>query len=164
MVGGLIKKFQRASRFDSARGMSLLEILIVIVIVAALSGLALSFLSARNPATSLRHAGANLAAELRFVRLFAISSGSPQQLTLHLRERRWEGPLNHHGLLPKEADIRVTGPLIEQNRSREVNIRFFPDGASTGGRIDLQLGQAIWRLDVIWATGEVQSHAIPVRS
>ena len=144
--------------------MSLLEILIVIVIVAALSGLALSFLSARNPATSLRHVGAHLAAELRFVRLLAISSGSPQQLTLHLRQRRWEGPLNHHGLLPQQADIHVTGPLILQSRSGDVSLRFFPDGASTGGRIDLKLGQAIWRLDVIWATGEVQSHAVAVSS
>ncbi len=34
---------------------------------------------------------------------------------------------------------------------------FFPDGASTGGRIDLQVKDARWRVDVGWITGEVRS-------
>jgi general secretion pathway protein H len=34
-------------------------------------------------------------------------------------------------------------------------VRFFPDGAATGGRIVLKRGDAAWRVDVGWLTGEV---------
>ena len=34
-------------------------------------------------------------------------------------------------------------------------IRFFPDGASTGGNVELELGEAVWRIEVNWLTGEV---------
>jgi general secretion pathway protein H len=33
--------------------------------------------------------------------------------------------------------------------------RFFPDGASTGGHVRLRRGDAEWRVDVAWLTGEV---------
>jgi general secretion pathway protein H len=34
-------------------------------------------------------------------------------------------------------------------------IRFFPDGSSTGGHIDLLHKDAVWRVEVLWLTGEV---------
>ena len=164
MAKVLARRGDRTLARAAARGMSLLEILIVIVIVAALSRLAVSFITVRNPVAQLRTVGTDLATELRFTRMLAIASGSPQQLTFHLNQHRWEGPRHHHGTYPKEADIRITGPLVLQTPSRDASVRFFPDGASTGGRIDLQIGQVIWRLDVIWVTGEVQSHAVQVPS
>ena len=35
-------------------------------------------------------------------------------------------------------------------------IRFFPEGAATGGRIVLKRDTAAWQLDVEWLTGEVK--------
>ena len=35
-------------------------------------------------------------------------------------------------------------------------VRFFPDGAATGGRLRLQANGAGWDVDVRWLTGEVQ--------
>ncbi len=34
-------------------------------------------------------------------------------------------------------------------------IRFFPDGASTGGNVELSLGEVVWRIEINWLTGEV---------
>ena len=36
-----------------------------------------------------------------------------------------------------------------------VAIRFFPEGAATGGRIVLSRERAAWQIDVEWLTGEV---------
>ncbi|MGQ3469413.1 type II secretion system protein XpsH, partial [Xanthomonas campestris] len=36
-------------------------------------------------------------------------------------------------------------------------IQSFADGASTGGRTDLTIKDARWRVDVGWTTGEVRS-------
>jgi general secretion pathway protein H len=35
-------------------------------------------------------------------------------------------------------------------------ILFFPDGASTGGRVQLSVKNAAWNIDVAWLTGEVK--------
>jgi general secretion pathway protein H len=35
-------------------------------------------------------------------------------------------------------------------------IRFFADGASTGGRIQVSLKGATWNIDVAWLTGQVK--------
>ena len=35
-------------------------------------------------------------------------------------------------------------------------IVFFADGASTGGRVQLQAGDAAWKVDVAWLTGQVR--------
>ncbi|HET7778214.1 MAG TPA: GspH/FimT family pseudopilin, partial [Rudaea sp.] len=46
------------------------------------------------------------------------------------------------------ADNEVTGA----NSGR---IRFFPDGASTGGHISVYMGKEEWRINVDWLTGAV---------
>ena len=35
-------------------------------------------------------------------------------------------------------------------------IRFFPDGSSTGGHIDLLRDEALWRIEVMWLTGDAK--------
>ncbi|RBF16880.1 type II secretion system protein GspH, partial [Xanthomonas oryzae pv. oryzae] len=62
-----------------------------------------------------------------------------------------------HGDLPPSLEIRFTGARQVQSRQDQGAIQFFPDGASTGGRIDLQVKDARWRVDVGWITGEVRS-------
>jgi general secretion pathway protein H len=36
------------------------------------------------------------------------------------------------------------------------NIRFFPDGSSTGGRVTLERGQTVWKIDINWLTGQIE--------
>ena len=35
-------------------------------------------------------------------------------------------------------------------------VMFFPDGASTGGRVQLQAKRVAWNIDVAWLTGQVK--------
>ena len=37
---------------------------------------------------------------------------------------------------------------------------FFPDGASTGGRVQLALDDAAWQVEVAWLTGQVRAAAV----
>jgi len=46
------------------------------------------------------------------------------------------------------ADNEVTG-------ASSGRIRFFPDGASTGGHISVFMGKDEWRINVDWLTGAV---------
>lgn len=137
------------------RGVTLLEMLLVIALIAAAGVLAAGALSGGLDGLRLRSSGKQIAAQLRFTRTQALASGQPQRFALDPVARHWQAPSGHHGEIPAGLEIRFTGARQAQRHEREAAIVFFPDGAATGGRIELQAKQAIWRIDVSWITGEV---------
>lgn len=141
--------------------MSLLEMVLVLALVAAVTLMAAMATHGGMDGVRLRSAGKTLAAELRHARVRAITTGEPQQFELDVRSRRWRGAEGRHGELPGSVAVRYTGAREAQTREETGVVRFFEDGASTGGRIDLLAGAATWRIDIGWITGEVRSG--PVR-
>ena len=75
--------------------------------------------------------------------------------TLDARTREWHAPQARHGALPLAIDIIAVGARDAPTGSSVATYRFFPDGASTGGNVRLRRGDAEWRVDVAWLTGEV---------
>ena len=138
------------------RGFTLMELIVVVVLFAATTALAASVMSAGLPGQQLRGAAREMAAQLRFTRAQAIVTGKPQLFTLNGRTREWRAPNGRHGELPEQIEIVATGARIEQTEPDQAAIRFFPEGAATGGQIVLQRGQAAWQVDVEWLTGEVR--------
>ncbi len=144
-------------RQGAVAGVSLLEMMLVLALVAAIALLAAMAMNGGLEGMRLRSAGKSLAAELRFARTRAIATGVPQQFELDMRTRRWQGPEGRHGELPDTLSLRYTGAQQVQTRSDVGVVRFFEDGASTGGRIDVIAKAAVWRIDIGWITGEVRS-------
>lgn len=138
-------------------GVSLLEMLLVLALIAAIAMVAAMAMSGGMDGMKLRSAGKEVAAELRYARTRAIATGQPQSFALDVRTRRWTGPNGRHGELPDALAVRYTGARQTQVRDDEGVVRFFEDGASTGGRIELSARAAVWRIDVGWITGEVRS-------
>ncbi|MGH8053053.1 MAG: type II secretion system protein XpsH [Stenotrophomonas sp.] len=138
-------------------GLSLLEMMLVLALIAAISLLAAAALNGGLEGMRLRSAGKSLAAELRHARTRAIATGVPQQFELDVRTHRWKGPEGRHGELPTALSLRYTGAQQLQRRSDVGVVRFFEDGASSGGRIELIAKRAVWRIDIGWITGEVRS-------
>ncbi len=145
----------------SARGFTLLEMLVVIVLIAAITGLAVGVLGVGKSGRDLRGAARTLATELRFTRVQAMTTGRSQTLDLDLDTRHWSAAHDkHHGEIPASLQVRFDGVRQEQRSQRSAAIRFFPDGSSTGGRISLRTGDAGIRVDVRWLTGEVTQAAL----
>lgn len=137
------------------RGVSLIELIVVIVLIAAGTALAASVMGVGLPGQQLRNASRELAAQLRYTRAQAIVTGRSQTFSVDARTREWQAPNRRHGQLPSEISLTATGARIEQTRPDIVAIRFFPEGAATGGRIVLSRERAAWQIDVEWLTGEV---------
>lgn len=140
-----------------ARGVSLLEMLLVVALIALVGVLAAAAMGGGVDGMRLRSAGKQIAAELRFARTQALAGGQPQRFVIDPRGHRWQGANGRHGEIPKALEIRFTGARQVQPREGEGAVQFFEDGASSGGRIELQVRQAVWRIDVAWMTGEVRS-------
>lgn len=56
----------------------------------------------------------------------------------------------------EEVDVSLVIAEEEFGADQTGSIRFFGDGSSTGGRITLEWGNQLRRIDVNWITGEVR--------
>lgn len=147
----------RAGRTAGSRqaGISLLEMLLVIGLIAGASLLAAAAFTGGMKGTQLRSAVKEVAAELRYTRTHAIATGEPQSFTIDPVGRSWQAPKDHHGTIPAEIDVRFIGARQVQPTEGQGAVMFFADGAATGGRVQLSREGAAWDIDVAWLTGQV---------
>jgi general secretion pathway protein H len=136
--------------------MSLLEMLLVIALIAAIGVLTVAALNGGVAGMQLRSASKEIAAQLRYTRSQAIATGRSQKFTLDPSAHTWTAPNGRNGSIPTSIGVIFTGAREVQPRRGEGAIMFFSDGASTGGRVKLSAKQAAWNVDVAWLTGEVK--------
>ena len=139
-----------------ARGVSLLEMLLVVALIAATTLLAAAALGGGFRGMQLRSTAKELATQLRYTRAQALATGQPQRFVIDPRGRRWEAAGQRDGDIPEAIGVTFFGARQVQPSATEGAIMFFEDGASTGGRIGLEVGDARWNIDVAWLTGEVR--------
>ncbi|HEX7802074.1 MAG TPA: GspH/FimT family pseudopilin [Pseudoxanthomonas sp.] len=143
------------------RGVSLLEMLLVVALIAIAGMLAAMVLTGGLDGMRLRSSSKEIAAQLRYARAQAIATGQPQRFAIDPARHHWQGPNRREGNIPPSLRVQFTGAREAQARAGEGGILFFPDGASTGGRVQLSAKKAAWRIDVAWLTGEVRLTRAP---
>jgi general secretion pathway protein H len=137
------------------RGFTLLEIVVVMVIIAAAAVLGVMALTGGSERVQLHASTKQIAANLRYTRAQAIATGLPQRFTIDPRGHAWQAPNGRHGTVPEALGIHFTGARQAQPQADVGAILFFDDGASTGGRVQIAGKRAAWNVDVAWLTGEV---------
>ena len=139
---------------------TLLEMLVVLALIAAASVLAMAAFGDGLRGARLQAAAKEVAAQLRFTRAVAISTGAPQDFVIDPRARAWRAPNGRHGRLPDTGELVFTGARDLGPTAGEGAVRFFPDGAASGGRVRLAASGGGWDVDVAWLTGEVRVRRI----
>ena len=140
------------------RGFSLIELTVVLVLFATLAGIAAMVIGRDLPGQQLRDSARDIAGQLRYTRAQAIATGRPQEFLVDVAGRQWRAPEGRDGSVPEGIDLEVTTARDPRPQVQTAVVRFFPDGAATGGRFVLRRGAAAWRVDVAWLTGEVSLH------
>ncbi|MGO8866276.1 MAG: type II secretion system protein [Alphaproteobacteria bacterium] len=140
-------------------GFTLIELLVVLAILAGLLYLVVPRLSARGGAIALHAAAADLAAELRLVRSAAIATDDAKILIVDPKHNRFaaEGDVPFH-FVPRDVRMTVLTAESELLPDGTPSIRFFPDGSSTGGGVELAGWNATVVVAVDWLTGQVSLH------
>jgi general secretion pathway protein H len=143
-------------RHRRASGFSLLEVLLVMLLVAAISVLAAAAVTGGFSGMRLRSDAKEIAAQLRYTRAQAISTGRAQRFVIDPAAHAWAAPNDRTGEIPKQFAVTFIGAREVQPQQGQGAILFFPDGASTGGRVQLAWKKAAWNVNVTWLTGEVK--------
>ena len=141
---------------SAVRGFSLLEIILVIAIIALASVLAAAAMGGGFKGMQHKAAAKQIASNLRYTRAEAIQTGKSQRFVIDPRAHTWQAPRSHHGDIPAKLGVAFFGAREVQPAAGVGAIQFFPDGAATGGRIQLTSGTAVWNVDVTWLTGQVE--------
>ncbi len=132
----------------------MLESLVVLALVALLAGMSSQLL--RPPSARLRRESAtrSFCATLRATRARAIATNSEAAVVVDLFSKTYASPVGGVGRFPAEAVLTLDVANTQHLSEREGAIAFFPDGASTGGDMTLQLPEARATVAVNWLTGE----------
>ena len=138
------------------RGMSLLEMLLVLALIAGIAVLGIAAFGGGWQGIQLRSSAKAVAAQLRYTRALAISTGTPQRFVIDPATHRWSAPNGRKGEIPASVRVSFIGAREVQPRRGEGAVVFFEDGASTGGRVQLAARKAAWNIDVAWLTGEIR--------
>ena len=137
-------------------GFSLLELMVVVVIVAATYLLLPKFVSNGVSGADLKSNTREIATSLRAVRATAINTRRETMLTLDLDRR--EFTLSSDSRVRKlndQLELKLFTAQSDVVSDKIGSIRFFPDGTSNGGRITVAAGERKFYVDVDWLTGKV---------
>ncbi|WAH56023.1 prepilin-type N-terminal cleavage/methylation domain-containing protein [Pseudomonas silvicola] len=139
-----------------ARGFTLLEMLVVIVLIGVAAGLVGYGLQRGLHSASERKALAQVVNTLRAARVQAIVTGQPARARFDLQQRTVQAPGKPPVQWPKEWQVRV-----QTAEGLGAGFEFYPDGGASGGNVLITQGPRRWRVDVAWLTGAVRLRDLP---
>ncbi len=139
------------------QGFTLIELTVVLVIMIAGVAIVGPNFSSGRESSQIKAAARDFASALRYARGQSLISHEEIFVSLDLDNNKYQ--LSNRNKVYQVADdieISLVTAQSEQTGEGQGNIRFFPDGSSTGGRITLAIDDNKWLVDVNWLTGYVQ--------
>lgn len=150
----------RAGSSERPKGYTLIELLVVLLILAGATSVALPRLEGFLPQLKLKQTAREVVLALRAAQRQAMQAG--RQMTVRLdvahRQLRGPGPLfvafdPRFRLALTSAEGAAQGTAGGTEGSTPGRIEFFPDGTSTGGKLELAYGGRHYAVTVDWALG-----------
>lgn len=134
-------------------GFTLLELLVVLVLAGLLTA-AVSFAFPAIRTVSLDKIASQLVSELRTVRNTAILIDEAVDFEISVDGRAFRTPQGE-GSLPKDIELTVTSARELGNDDWSV-VRFYPEGASSGGTVAVMRGDERVKIVVNWLTSRIE--------
>ncbi|MEZ5536077.1 MAG: GspH/FimT family pseudopilin [Thiolinea sp.] len=136
-------------------GFSLLEVLLVLVIAGLLMGVVATSLT-EGPV--LRKSAREVAASLRHARSVAILQQNEVIWSMNIQTKQfWVGGQDAKRDLHPTIEAKINTSRSEVVSSQQGNIRFYPDGSSTGGSVELTARNQTFKVNVEWISGRVST-------
>lgn len=134
-------------------GFTMLELLVVLAIMTLALALAQPLIGKTADRLRLESAQTTFLNALKTTRAAAIIRGTEASLVIDLNARTLRSPALPATKLPAKVELALKVAGLEATDRSHAEIRFYPDGSSTGGDLTLKLEDRIARLCVHWLTG-----------
>jgi len=150
---------RRPSKNSGTAGLSLLEMLVVVAILALAGSLLMPVLARPSDAVRLQASARELVSALRVTRAAAITGNTDLALVLDVDQRIFESPAVVRRVFAADITAQVTFAEPERETPSRGGFRFFPDGSSTGGDVRLTLNGREAKICIDWFTGAARQNA-----
>lgn len=129
-------------------------VLVLVMLLFAVVGVSVS---RSIGGAEIRNAAREMTAGIRHTRGQAIVTRQQQVFHVDANDRSWQAAERERVSLPDGLEITLDTARSELTGENAGGIRFYPDGASTGGCVTLLAQEREWQISVSWLTGEVSS-------
>jgi general secretion pathway protein H len=137
------------------RGFTLIELLVAMAVMGFVMLLFVGYKAPWSRTLGLHGTAAELASGLRLARSQAIADNRPVAMTVDVAAHRYQVGDALPQPLPPSLAIGVLTVEGQKLNAATGDIRFNPDGSSSGGRIVLADGRLRVAVGVDWLTGRV---------
>jgi general secretion pathway protein H len=144
-----------AAQHRCEAGFTLIEMIVALAILGFALALVISYKPPWSSGLGLRGTAAELAGEFRLARAEAISRNRPINVELDLAHNRFRVGAGAVRRLPSQLSIALLTIVGERRDATTGDIRFNPDGSSTGGRVTIADGAHVISVGVDWLSGRV---------
>ena len=139
------------------QGFTLIEMLLVLTVVVMGFAVIGVNISSGTGATAHQSAARDLVSALRYAKGEALIARQEMTVALDLKDNSYTvSRRDKVYTLPEEIELTVVTAQEELSGDGVANIRFYPDGSSTGGRIKLEQKGTNWQIDINWLTGQIE--------
>ena len=148
-------------RYALERGFTLIEILVVLAIAGLITALALPVMTGSQAKADARAAAREIAAGLRTTRNLAMTAGKPQAFLIDTATGTFRAGANGSPRrVPKGVQLALVTTVGDRIGEARGGIRFFSDGTSSGGGVNLAKGDNGETVRVDWMTGRISIDGI----
>lgn len=137
-------------------GFTLVELMIALCLMSIALYLVSPSLMGASERSVLAASANDISNTLRRARADAIAHNRQSTVTFDMGQRAyWRVGYRRPTALDQRISVTVKSLTQEQRAPLRTQIRFFPDGSSSGGMVRLRIGNSSVRMDVDWMTGHV---------
>ncbi len=141
---------------SQVRGFTLIELTVVLLIVVLGFSVIGTNISSGDQSTQLKAVARDLVSAFRYARGQALISRQEVFVAINLAENSYiisNRDKTHH--FSDEIELSLVIAQEEFKQDEVAQIRFYADGSSSGGRVTMEWGDLLYKIDVNWLSGKV---------
>jgi len=136
-------------------GFTLIEMIVVLTILAMMTVLITANGIRVSPAVHARAAAEAISGALRSARSEAVMSNRSVLFTLDVANRFYQWGQIPQQFLTNDLNLSLLTSRDQVAPEGVGQIRFDPDGGSSGGRVSIEGGGVVWWVGIDWLSGRV---------
>lgn len=140
---------------NSQSGLTLVELIVVLAVLGIITALVTPAVTSLMPGYQLRATADDIVSQIRYARSLSFQANRPAGFFVDTGEGLTLAEGTSPRFWPKDIAVTFTSAKFLQRSDTVGEIRFYPDGTSTGGLLDLSGNSKTVRIRVDWFDGEV---------
>lgn len=138
-------------------GFTLIEILMTLVIAAAITAISATAYSRLSSSAALKATSQDILVTLRRARISAIAKSEEVAFAFdNDRNIYWVIGSQRQRLIDSSLNLKMFSAKGLSAKKNISHIRFAPDGSSSGGEIEITNGKKAYNIAVEWLSGKVE--------